>query len=190
MFKQCLIGIACLGLVAACSTKEVERPDLNKVLDSFSMSLDNFSSAAEVDSNAEASNAVMQEFTVFAAKNLNNPSFTQEKLGLELKTDGSFEGYPDFNKNGAQDADEKTSFKVEVDTEGNRLIATDMTGGSTSRGFSGTGFLVGAIMGSLINRQSKAGISRSSLAAKKANTQSQYSSARSRSFSGSHSSGK
>lgn len=196
MLKQVVLATAVAGtmLVSTGCSKQVESADLGKVLDVFVHSMDTFESSA-AEGAQEASDAVMKEFTQFTAANLNNPSFTTQPVGLELKDDGMFEGFEDKNSNSTRDSGEETSFTVEIDTENSRLIATDMSGESTGARFSGASFLAGAIIGNLLARQRKAGgrsfknrnvKSRSAYAS----SRSSGSSARSKSFSGSHSSGK
>ena len=176
-----------MATLGGCSTN-VESPDLGKVLDVFVYSIDNFnypSSGSEA-----ADDAAMQEFTKYTEQNLNMPPITNAQVGLELQEDGSFQGYNDENKDFIRDAGEDTIFTVEIDSERSRLIATDVSGQGTDLRFSAGSFIAGAILGNLLSRQRSAGVSKSSLANKQVMSRSQYSSARSRSFSGSHSTGK
>lgn len=190
MKKVALAALVASMLVSTGCSKQVESADLGHVLDVFVDSMDNFQSSA-ADSNAtEASDSVMQEFTVFTQDKLNNPSFTSQPVGLELKADGMFEGFEDKNSNSTRDSGEETSFTVEIDTENSRLIATDMSGESAGARFSAGGFLAGMILGNLLSRQRKAGIKPSSFSKRNVQSRNAYSNARSRSFSGSHSSGK
>lgn len=181
-----IFGMATLG---GCSTN-VDGPDLGKVLDVFAYSIDTFNYPST--GTGPADDSAMQDFTQYTEQNLNMPPLTNAQVGLELQSDGSFQGYHDANKDFVRDSGEDTLFTVEIDTERNRLIATDESGQGTDLRFSAGSFIAGAILGNLLSRQRSAGISKSSLANKQVTPRSQYNnnSARAKSFSGSHSTGK
>jgi len=187
--KLAMAGLSMVGtlLIVGCSSS-VSAPDLDRVLDVTADTLYSFEGSA---SNANDESAI----TAFAStlqSNMNaaNPKVHADPVGIEMKQDGSILGYQDVNMNSTKDADEKDLFTVEIDSENNRLIATDTTGTSRDHRFSGTGLLAGFILGSLLNRQTAAGINKSALSNKKVTSRSAYQSARSRAGSGSHSSGK
>lgn len=81
---------------------------------------------------------------------------------MDIQSDATFIGYADTNNNGVKDCDEGDIFTLEIDEENQRLIATDVAGNSTGLRFSGTGFVAGMLIGSLINRQRATGVSKSS----------------------------
>jgi len=180
------IAAASFVLMAGCSSK-VENPDLGKVLDVFIDSLNNFEASG---TEQEASSETMQAFTDQTHQMLNNPPIMSNPVGLNLREDGSFLGFNDANQNNIQDAGEQDLFTVEIDIERSRLIATDTSGTATDMRFSGMGFLAGAIIGNLLGRQRASGISANSFASRNVTPRSSYSSARAKSFSGSHSFGK
>ncbi len=73
--------------------------------------------------------------------------------------DGALGGFDDANKDGAKDAAENTLFTLEIDSERSRLIATDTQHGYRRDGtYRGGGFITGMLIGSMMNRQSAAGI--------------------------------
>lgn len=192
ILKKLTLSMVCASALSfsACSSNPEQGVDLGHILDVFIGSMDTFESNTVDESTKEASNGVMNEFADYTEKKLNSPSFTKKPVGLELKADGSFEGYADKNGNSTRESGEDTTFTVEIDTENNYLIATDMTGESTGMRFSGASFLAGAILGNIMSRQRKSGVSSSSFRNRNVKPRSSYSSARSSSFSGSHSSGK
>ena len=138
------------------------------------------------------------------AYNTATPPLYPQPLGVSIQQDGKILGYANPNNNTVQDSGEKTLFTVEVDGEKQRLIASNTSGQARDHGFSGTGLLTGMLIGSLLSRQSSAGIRSSSLSNRSVTSRSNYraqrsaaasrssaaASARSRSGSGSHRSGK
>ena len=176
-----------LLLTAGCS-KSVEQADLDRVLDISYDSLYRFESSSENTKDDAAMDAFASELRYnFASA---NPPAHSGPIGITLKEDGSFDGYQDSNRNEIKDEGEADLFKVEIDGESSRLIATDTSGNVRDHHFSGSGMLAGYLIGSMLGRQRGAGISPSSLSGKTATPKSAYQSARSRSGSGSHSSGK
>lgn len=159
------------------------RADLDQVLNVASGTLDSFESREDVNKDN-----VMDKFAGSYMQNLNSsqPTIHSGAIGVESKTDGSFGAYTDSNNNMTKDEGEKELFKLEIDSENNRLIASDEDAVRDSH-FSGTGLLMGMLIGSMLGRQRAAG---ANPAAKKATPKSAYKSARSRAGSGSHSKGK
>ena len=162
--------------------------------------------AKEADAAAVAASTVaLHDFRnqLQVAYNGAQPPLYSQPLGVAIDKDGKIVGYANPNVNTVQDSGEKTLFTIEVDGEKQRLIATDTSGQARDHGFSGSGLLTGMLIGSLLSRQSSAGIRPSSLANRKVSSSSNYraarsaaasrasaASARSRSGSGSHRSGK
>lgn len=173
-------------LITACS-ESVKPADLDRVLDVTSDTLYQF----EQSPNAQDKGAV----ELFAKKLESNmrtasPQVHPGPLGVEAKKDGSFAGYHDKNNNMTRDSGEKDLFTVEIDSEKQRLIATDVSGNVRDHSFSGTGLIAGLLIGQLLGRQRAAGVNPKSLSNKRAMSASQYKSARSKSTSGSHTRGK
>ena len=118
--------------------------------------------------------------------NAAEPPLNPNPLGLNTQEDGSLLSFDDTNANGVQDEGEQSLFMMEVDAENNRLVATNREE-SRESGFSGSGLLMGYMLGSMMSRQRATG---SRPAARKATARGTPSRARSRSGSGSHSRGK
>ena len=187
-------------LLSACSPRTAS-VDLDRVLDVTSQTLttfeqeqayNNYDENSELAANESSMNPeAMQEFGKQLERNLNRaaPQIHPEAIGVNMSEDGSVQGYNDKNNNGMKDSGEKELFKIEVDGEKQRLLASS---GEHVRdhGFSGSGLLTGLLIGNLLSRQRGAGISPSSLSSKRTVSKSAYKSARTRSGSGSHSRGK
>lgn len=186
--KTLLAGVVLSGsiLISACS-ESVDSADLDRVLDVTADTLYQFE-----QSGPSADDSAVDAFAKELQTNMRtaNPHVHKGPLGVEAKADGSFVGYYDKNDNMQRDSGEKDLFKVEIDSEKQRLIATDTNGYVRDHRFSGTGFLAGMLVGHLLSRQRAAGVNPKSLSNKQAMSKSQYKSARSRSKSGSHTRGK
>jgi len=162
----------------------------------------NGADAAEAAASVVALNGFRGELQ--AAYNRATPPLYSQPVGVSIGKDGKIVGFANPNNNTVQDSGEKQLFTVEVDGEKQRLIASNTSGQARDHGFSGTGLLTGMLIGSLLSRQSSAGIRPSSLASRNVTSRSNYraqrsaaasrasasASARSRSGSGSHRSGK
>ncbi len=86
------------------------------------------------------------------------------------------------------DDKEDLLFKIEIDGENARIIASSSSGAINEHNFSGTGLLTGYLIGSMLSRQGRAGVNTQALASKKPVTAA--TAARARAGSGSHSKGK
>jgi hypothetical protein len=138
-----------------------------------------------------------QAFLGFAdslAKNYNKAQpaiYTAGSIGVSPQTDASLLAFDDANANLNLDQGEKLLFRIEIDGENARIIASSRSGAVSDLGFSGSSLLTGYLIGSLLSRQSAAGVSSKNLANKKTVTSKQATAnARSRAGSGSHSRGK
>jgi len=169
-------------------SQSVASADLDRVLDITQDTLYRF----ENSPNNTKDEAALAGFAAELQQNFNTaqPAAHPGPIGINLQDDGSLEGYLDGNSNQQKDAEEPKLFLVEIDSEKERLIATDANETVRESHFSGSGLLAGYLIGSMLGRQRGAGISSSSLSSKKAVSKAAYSSARSRAGSGSHSSGK
>ncbi len=157
--------------------------DLDQVLNVASGTFGSFENREDVNKDN-----VMDKFASSYTQNLNSthPAIHAGAIGVEAKSDGSFGAFSDDNNNMTKDEGEQELFKLEVDSENNRLIASDETEVRESH-FSGTGLLMGMLIGSMLSRQRATG---TNPAARKATPKSAHKSARSRAGSGSHTSGK
>jgi len=169
--------------------------DLNRVLDITVNTLQAYDETINKESNPDSD----QAFWGLAEKLAVNYNSAQPKLydgniGVLPQKDASILAYDDSNMNNTLDRGiEALLYKIEIDGENARVIASSNTGEVQDHHFSGGGMMTGFLMGSLLSRQSRAGVSRSSLAGKRTVSaraaRSAYS-ARSRAGSGSHASGK
>ncbi|NSX56187.1 hypothetical protein [Parasulfitobacter algicola] len=194
-------GIIGLGVVALVGyffifgDKSEQSADLGQVLDRTEFVVVNYHNYLEKNNiTGELPAENMTEFTEYFASILNaDPRFYDQPLGLSMKEDASFLAFADKNVNNVQDDGEGDVFTVEIDSENNRLIATDVAGNSSDLRFSGTGFLAGALIGSMLSRQRAAGVTPGSFNDRKTTPRSSYkapSSARSRARSGGVGTGK
>lgn len=176
-----------LFLLNGCS-QSVPSADLDRVLDIAQDTLYRFENSP---SNTRDENA-LAGFASELEQNFNSaqPPAHPAPIGINLLDDGSMEGYMDSSGNRQKESDEPRLFLVEIDSEQERLVATDANETVRESHFSGTGLLAGYLIGSMLGRQRSAGVSSKSISGKKAVSKSAYSSARSRAGSGSHSSGK
>ena len=191
------ISLVAVLALSACSGS-VKGPDLGQVLDRTVYAMEYYHQQTTTDSEevVEITDANMEEFRDIMTQVMNaQPAFHESNLGVALEEDASFTGFNDKNSDNVKDAGEKEIFRVEIDAERSRLIATDLVSGeATTFRASGTGFLAGALVGRLLGRQSRAGVKSSSFANRKTTARSSYdskrSSARSRTRTGSSRSGK
>ncbi len=162
--------------------------DLGQVLDRTAFALERYDGYLKENNVTEPGEEEMAELTKFMHAVLNSdPSFYDSAIGVTMQKDASFLGFADANANNVQDSGEGKLFTVEVDSENKRLIATDTTGAGAHYGFSGTGFLAGALIGSMLSRQGAAGVRPGSFNNRQTTARSSYkapSSARSRARSG------
>ncbi|MCA9566535.1 MAG: hypothetical protein KC656_01790 [Myxococcales bacterium] len=121
-----------------------------------------------VDPKVQAKPELEAMFLKTFAANLNKSKETigyGKPLGVAFEKDGSFLGFEDPNGNMTKDAGEKDVFKVEVDWERERLIATDLQHKDYHRDHtyrpSGMGFFGGYMVGRMLGGQTSAGITSS-----------------------------
>jgi len=120
------------------------------------------------------------------------PKLDEGYIGVIPMADASLGAFRDVNANLLFDPYiDNVLFIIEVDGENSRLIATGSTGAVSERRIATTaspGFLTGALISSMLLRQSRAGVTSGQLARKK--PVSAKSAARARAGSGSYSRGK
>lgn len=174
--------------------------DLNLVLDvtvdtlhTYQKQLDaknvSQSSQATKASQAEADQAFIGFADALGVNyNKSQPAIYKSSIGVSPQTDASLIAYDDANVNRKLDKDEVLLFKIEIDGEKARIIASSRSGAVNDHYFSGSSLLTGYLIGSLLSRQRSAGVSSKSLASKKPVTS--KAAAKARAGSGSHSKGK
>lgn len=168
--------------------------DLGVVLDRTEFAMSQYEDFVQEKGVETLSDDHMGEFTEFLAVVLNTePRFYEKTIGVELQPDASILGFNDDNANLLKDEGEARLFTLEIDGENARLIATDESGRGTHSGFSGSGLLTGMLLGSMMSRQSAAGVRPGAFNNRATTSRTAYkapSSARSRSRSGGFSVGK
>ena len=116
------------------------------------------------------------------------PPLYSSTIGVAPLADASLVAFEDTNGDKEMGDNEDPLFQIEIDGDGQRIIASSRSGEINDRHFSGTSLMAGYLIGSLLSRQRAAGVSSSQLANK--NTVSPKAAARARAGSGSHSRGK
>ncbi len=164
--------------------------DLDQVLSVAANTMSGLDNSTDVNQD----NA-MDKFAQNYSQGLNSsqPAISNTPIGVAAQKDGSFTAFNDTNNNLTKDEGEKDLFNLEIDSENERLIASDETG-VREHGFSFSGLFMGMMIGNLLSRQRATGANPASRkATPKAayrKSRAQSTSARSRAGSGSHSSGK
>jgi hypothetical protein len=182
-----LVGVFVIYTLMNDQSGGVTRADLDQVLNVASSSLDSM----EDDTGVTKDNA-MDKFAATYSQDLNRsePALHSGAVGVVSNSDGSFDGFADDNNNAQKDEGEKDLFKLEIDSENSKLIASDETA-VRDQGFSGSGLIAGMLIGSMLSRQRSAG--RTPAGGRATTSKAAYkksTSARSRAGSGSHSRGK
>lgn len=178
-----IVGVAVAGaLFTGKGGSGASTAQLDQALGIASSTVKEFEDTTDVNQ----SNA-MEKFAAKYNTGLNSaqPPISANPIGVESQANGAILSFDDENSNGIRDEGEKDLFTMEVDSENNRLVATT-EGESRDTGFSGSGLLMGMMIGNMLSRQRATG---TNPAARKATARGTPS-ARSRSGSGSHSRGK
>lgn len=206
--KQLLLASSLsILLFAACGggNESVRAPkaNLERILEITADELKKFEEKHKDTSKEKA----MGDFSLSLADTLNTtePKVYPKTLGIIAEKDGSFTGFDDKNVNKLKDDGERTAFKIEIDGDKQKLIASDSERSAESgigglmMGMAG-GMMMGMLLGSIMNRQSATGTrpgantpprrAAGSSSSSRSSSSSSSSSARSRSGSGSFSSGK
>jgi hypothetical protein len=206
--KQLLIASSLsILLFAACSGGDdggepkavAPKANLEKILEITANELKKFEEKHKDTTKEKA----MGDFSLSLAETLNatEPKVYPKTLGVVAESDGSFRGFEDKNANKLKDDGEKTAFKIEIDGDKQKLIASNSERSAESgigglmMGMAG-GMMMGMLLGSIMNRQSATGTRPGAntpprrAAGASSRASSNAPSARSRSGSGSFSSGK
>lgn len=150
---------------------DVKVVDLDVVLDSFIEAAEAMPSPEEApEGSSEEPSADSDDLTGtfmanYAAKLQEADILEGDTVGIGYADSlGAFVGYADANQDGEKSDDEESIFTVEVDTENDRLIATDLQHSYHRDGTyrsSGGGFLTGYLVSRMLFSQRRAGISSS-----------------------------
>ncbi len=153
-------AVAALALTA-CTSRQ-PGPDLVKVGERAEMAMVEYDAYLRDNNVTEPGPAEFQQFETYLSQITNaDPRFYGSPIGFDVQNDGSVDGFKDSNGDGEPGGiGEYALFTIEIDSVNNRLVITEEGGVST--GFplasAATGFLAGALIGNLLNRQRSAGI--------------------------------
>ncbi len=166
-----IVGALSFSLLQGCQQQAQTRQlDINGVMDRTIEAIIDFTADMETSNPTISEAEALQSFTSYLHKALNKrPNVFTGTLGLTSHADASFDGFDDLNRNNVQDNDEQYLFKLEIDTENERLIATDFSEthhGTTFRNGQYRGFFLGYIG----SRQASAGVDPKRFAGKSIDT--------------------
>lgn len=158
--KQLLIASSLSVLLfTACgggSSEPAPKANLERILDISAAELKAF----ETKHKDSPEDKVMDNFATSLAETLNTtePKVYSKTLGIKAEKDGSFTGFSDTNVNKLKDDGEATVFKVEIDGDKQKLIASDSERSAESPlGGMMMGMMMGMLLGSVMSRQSATG---------------------------------
>ncbi|MEN8214447.1 MAG: hypothetical protein ABFR19_08805 [Pseudomonadota bacterium] len=172
--------------------------DLDRVMKIALESMQRYEQTTLSGVDGKMDDAAMAQFSRDLSDDLRmaQPPLYTGPLSAVVAKDGSIQGYHDRNANYVRETGEEDLFKIEIDSQNKRIIASN-DGVVRDQGMGmGGGFLMGMLMGNLLSRQSAAGIRPGAFNNVRATpkprtrTRSSFGSARSRAGSGSFSSGK
>jgi hypothetical protein len=180
-----VIGLAALGFLFSSNNSGSAKINLTQVLDRSTQAFDNYDKYLKRNNVDKATDQHLEELNKYLQKAMNlEPQLHTGAIAMRLGKDAKFTGVDDANGNGSAEEGESKLFTLELDSENKRLIATDGSGTATSRGFSGMGFIAGALIGSMLGRQRAAGIAPGSFSNRAVTSPASYNQARSRARSG------
>jgi hypothetical protein len=193
MITSLILGIPLL--LGSC-TQKAPGVDLDRVMKITTQSMQRYEQTNLNAVKGTMDDLAMAQFSRDLADDLRmaQPPLYASPIGIVVAKDGSIQGYDDKNGNYVRETGEGDLFKIEIDSQNNRIIASN-DGVVREQGMGmGTGLMMGMLMGSMLSRQSAAGIRPGAFSNKRATpkprARSSFGSARSRAGSGSFSSGK
>jgi len=194
-FTKISAAVAIAATLSACGgTSSSSGPDLNTVLDRTVLALEYAEAKLDKPQTDAGGQEQVEVFTDIMHQVMNSdPQFYTKPIGMKLREDAAFVGFKDTNNNNVVDAGEEDLFTIELDSERNRIIATNLTSGEGTYRVSGTGLFAGYMIGRLMSRQRRAGVKPASFAnrnVKASKPRSSRPSARSSTRSGSSRAGK
>lgn len=159
-----LLAVVLPLTLAACggASSDYAKVNAKEVVDRIAKTLVNFDVYLRRYDYKYVDATMMKQFNNTIQHDLNAaPRFHPTKIITRMAKDTSIMGYGDVNKNGKADKGEPKLFKMEMDLDNNRVIVTTGGGQATGRNMSRSGgFFAGVMVGSLMNRQTDAGIKR------------------------------
>ncbi|MEZ6087853.1 MAG: hypothetical protein R3C05_07490 [Pirellulaceae bacterium] len=174
-----LAGLLSLTMIG-CQSSSQEMIDLNRVLDLLVEVLDAQSmpasgevavagSAEDLSATAtdgesvaggvvpidptKADPAAEKTFLAAFAQKLNSAALITSPIGVKIDDTGAILGFKDPNQNSTMDSGEQKLFSIEIDAEGQRLIASDEQGNRRPHQYRSHGFH-GFLLGTMLGRQS------------------------------------
>jgi hypothetical protein len=133
--------------------------DAKAVLDRTVETLKEFDAYLRRYDYKQIDSAMRDQFNKTIQHNLNKkPRIHSTKIVTKMQSDASILGYGDLNGDGQINEKEPKLFKIEIDTDNNRIIITSASGSSTGRRMSGSGFFAGVMIRDVRDRQARAGI--------------------------------
>ena len=167
--------------------------DLNRVLDITLTEIEDFEQAfgvmLESSESADSSDQALFMFAESLQISYNEaiPALHSSPVAVAPLVDASLMVAEDLNRDGIVQDDEGNVWLVEIDGENSRIIATSWQGEVRESGFSGSAFLAGYLVSSMLGRQSVHGDPK---AVAKTQPRAPQRNVRARAGSGSHRSGK
>ncbi|MEL7486375.1 MAG: hypothetical protein AAGJ87_04045, partial [Pseudomonadota bacterium] len=129
MKKLVIKGVALASALSmlGCAETGPRQLDIIKVMDITIDTIVDYTREVEAAGGGANNPAVINGFVARLHKALNGrpDPFVNGTLGLRMNEDASFEGFDDLNKNNRQEEGEIKLFKLEIDEENERLIASD-----------------------------------------------------------------
>jgi hypothetical protein len=119
-----------------------------------------------------------QAFLKAFAENLNNARLIDDPIGVTMIGTGAIQGFVDKNRDGVKEGSgEKELFKVQLDPERKRIIASDASNQhhrDHHYGFSPGGFFMGYLLATMLSRQRASGFDASKLGQTKMSPEGYY----------------
>ena len=148
--------------------------DLAQVLDRTDVALKSFQSNLNDKKITKLDEKTLEPLTGLMQHAMNmEPAIHKTPIGIELVKGATFQGFDDKNMDNIQDYGEADLFKVEMDFDGERLIASIGGKQSTSSGMA-RGLITGMVLGHLMGRQRSAGVRSGHFANRKVQSKSAY----------------
>ncbi len=107
-----------------------------------------------------------QKFLKKFADNLNRGKLVSEPIGVAMLPDGSIQGFTDKNKNMKKEGSDKDLFKIQIDHQRGRIVASDTVHNyhrDHHYGHPFGGFFSGYLLGRMMSQQHSAGVDTSRL---------------------------
>ena len=99
------------------------------------------------------------QLTIWLNQEMNrSPALHAKRIATRINKNASIDGHSDHNGNGKVDAAEPRLFKIEIDTDKRRIIATAEGGSSYGYRPGYRSFMGGYLVGGLLGQQRRAGI--------------------------------